>query len=85
MISLHNFQHSGFATIDYNNLFQLKVLCAFMQPRRQCGPLFSDSGLKIWCEEPEFSALLFWQTMLNGFLLLSRICLLFPASEEMTV
>ena len=44
MISLHNFQHSGFATIDYDNLFQLKVLCAFLQPRRQCGPLFSDSG-----------------------------------------
>ena len=44
MISLHNLQHSGFATIDYNNLFQLKVLCVFLQPRRQCGPLFSDSG-----------------------------------------
>ena len=32
MISLHNLQHSGFATIDYNNSFQLKVLCVFLQP-----------------------------------------------------
>ena len=73
-------------------LLQLTVIicfswkfCVFFAGPPSVWPFILRLWLKIWCEEPEISALLFWQTMLNGFLLLSRICLLFPASEEMTI
>ena len=44
MISLHNLQHSGFATIDYNNLFHFKVMCVFLQLPPSVRPFI----LRLW-------------------------------------
>ena len=87
MISLHNLQHSGFATIDYNWIicFSRKFCVFFCSPAVSVA-LYSQTLVKnlVWRAWVQCSSFLA-NLMLNGFLLLSRICLLFRASEEMTV